>query len=108
MPKKLDLHPPENLSKKENVNEFDTSHKRFSIDILKTDPYTLRYKALNEKLSLFQLSYILYHIANHKGTSSIRSFSEDAKVKIKENTETAKHAKKLIETMNAKNYLTFG
>nr|BAV59344.1 CRISPR-associated protein Cas9 [Candidatus Endomicrobium sp. MdMp-027] len=111
--KNLALLPPQNLGKKETpinvINaETETSRKRFPVDTLKNDPYILRYKALNEKLSLFELGYTLYHIANHRGTASIRSFLEDDEAKRKENTKTAKRVKEIKKIINSKKYRTFG
>ncbi|BAG13538.1 CRISPR-associated protein Csn1 N-terminal component [Candidatus Endomicrobiellum trichonymphae] len=67
--KQLALQSSKDLEKKENSADCETSQKRFPINILKEDPYILRYKALEEKLSLFQLGYVLYHIANHSNTA---------------------------------------
>ncbi|MDR3048931.1 MAG: type II CRISPR RNA-guided endonuclease Cas9 [Elusimicrobiota bacterium] len=105
---KLSLPLPNDLDKKENSIQFDTSRKRFPIEVLREDPYTLRFKALNEKLSLLQSGYALYHIANHRGTASVRSFAEDDESKIKENSETAKLAKSVRQIMKERQYRTFG
>ncbi|MDR0820129.1 MAG: hypothetical protein LBN19_01180 [Endomicrobium sp.] len=106
--KQLALQPSKDLEKKENSADCETSQKRFPINILKDDPYILRYKALDEKLSLFQLGYVLYHIANHRGTDSVRSFLEDTDDKIKENTKTAKLATETKKIIDSKKYRTFG
>ncbi|GHT15387.1 hypothetical protein AGMMS49573_01640 [Endomicrobiia bacterium] len=106
--KQLALQSSKDLEKKENSADCETSQKRFPINILKEDPYILRYKALEEKLSLFQLGYVLYHIANHRGTDSVRSFLEYDDDKIKENTLTAKIAKETKKVIDAKKYRTFG
>ncbi|GHT04348.1 hypothetical protein AGMMS5026_10420 [Endomicrobiia bacterium] len=106
--KQLALQSSKDLEKKENSADCETSQKRFPINILKEDPYILRYKALEEKLSLFQLGYVLYHIADHRGTDSVRSFLECDDDKIKENTLTAKIAKETKKVIDAKKYRTFG
>lgn len=57
---------------------------RFSEESMKKDPYTLRYKGLREELTLEELGVALYHIANHRGSSSVRSFLGDKKIDEKE------------------------
>jgi CRISPR-associated endonuclease Csn1 len=106
--KNLALPLLQNLDKKENSIKGETSQKRFPVDTLKNDPYTLRYKALSEKLSLFELGYVLYHIANHRGTASVRTFLEDDEVKKKEQTESAKLAETVKKDMKSKSYRTYG
>ncbi|MBR1919812.1 MAG: hypothetical protein IJ831_09335 [Spirochaetales bacterium] len=54
----------------------DPATLRFDEETRKKDPYMLRLKGLREELSLFELGYALYHIANHRGTSSVRTISE--------------------------------
>ncbi len=72
---------------------------RFSEAMLKTDPYKLRLKGLSEKLELEEIGVALYHIANHRGSSSVRSFIGEEKSKDEERAEeqmgvTANIAKK--------------
>jgi CRISPR-associated endonuclease Csn1 len=57
----------------------DPARLRFSEDIIRKDPYELRYTGLTEQLTLPELGYALYHIANHRGASSIRTFLDDEK-----------------------------
>ncbi len=57
----------------------DPATLRFDDETRKKDPYTLRLKGLSEQLSLPELGYSLYHIANHRGASSIRTFLDDEK-----------------------------
>jgi CRISPR-associated endonuclease Csn1 len=85
--KKLALPVPNNLDKKENS-------KRFSVGILQKDVYELRVKALDEKLSLQEIGYALYHISNHRGSSAIRIFEEDSEEAQKENTKNKKNSQK--------------
>lgn len=52
---------------------------RFSEETLRKSPYEIRYKGLHEELSLEELGYALYHIANHRGSSSVRTFIDAEK-----------------------------
>lgn len=106
--KGLSEKAPEKLEK-ESPLEGDTSKKRFPIDVLRKDVYTLRYKALYEKLELKELGYVIYHIANHRGTSSVRTFvdvDEKKKKEIDNVKNIAKKIKKLIK--EEKKYKTYG
>lgn len=55
----------------------DPLRLRFSETELRKDVYQLRLSGLSERLSLPELGMVLYHIAGHRGASSVRSlFSE--------------------------------
>ena len=54
----------------------DPATLRFSEETRRLDPYDLRFKGLSEKLSLPELGYALYHIANHRGSSSVMAEDE--------------------------------
>lgn len=59
------------------TDELDTSIVRFSerVRTLKKESiYTLRYKGISQKLELDEIGYCIYHIANHRGSSSVRTF----------------------------------
>ena len=58
----------------------DPATLRFSEETRRHDPYALRYKGLTEKLELQDLGYALYHIANHRGSSSVMA-DDDSKKK---------------------------
>ncbi len=55
---------PKIQRKKENSVDCEISQKRFPINILKNNPYILKYKALDKELPLFQLrdGYVLHSI----------------------------------------------
>ena len=55
----------------------DPAVLRFDEETRKKDPYALRLRGLTEELTLSELGYALYHIANHRGSSSVRSLSEE-------------------------------
>lgn len=55
----------------------DTACLRFVEELKRKDVYELRLKGLTSKLSLAELGYALYHIAGHRGASSILSFVEE-------------------------------
>lgn len=57
----------------------DPATLRFSEETRRHDPYSLRYKGLTEKLELQDLGYALYHIANHRGSSSVMADDESKK-----------------------------
>lgn len=106
--KNLALEIPKNIGKKEDSSEEETSKKRFPIETLKKDPYTLRYKALEEQLENYDLGYVIYHIANHRGTASVRTFLEDDETTRKDNTETARIADNIKSVMKSNGYRTYG
>jgi len=54
---------------------------RFSSEMLKRNPYELRLKGLTEELSLEEIGVALYHIANHRGASSVRVFADESRSK---------------------------
>ncbi len=56
----------------------DPAVLRFDEETRRKDPYELRLRGLSEKLSLSELGYALYHIANHRGSSSVRSLAEES------------------------------
>lgn len=53
----------------------DPATLRFSGEVRSRNPYELRLKGLFQELTLEELGYALYHIANHRGSSSV--FAED-------------------------------
>lgn len=55
----------------------DPARVRFSDETIRTDPYQLRLRGLKEELTLPELGYAIYHIANHRGSSSVRTFLDD-------------------------------
>lgn len=55
----------------------DPARLRFRDEIIRTDPYVLRLRGLKEELTLHELGYAVYHIANHRGSSSVRTFLDD-------------------------------
>jgi CRISPR-associated endonuclease Csn1 len=57
----------------------DPATLRFSEETRRQDPYKLRMKGLTEELSTQELGYAIYHIANHRGASSIRTFLDENK-----------------------------
>lgn len=71
----------------ENSESRNPRALRFSNNALKMNPYEIRLKGLKEKLTLEELGVALYHIANHRGASSIRSFSGVTKTKDEEDEE---------------------
>lgn len=75
-------------SQKDNI---DSAKLRFADAELRKDPYSLRLKGLYEKLTLPELGVALYHIAGHRGASSIRSILD-------ENNEDLKESEKLRQT----------
>jgi CRISPR-associated endonuclease Csn1 len=58
----------------------DPATLRFSEETRRHDPYALRYEGLTERLELQDLGYALYHIANHRGSSSVMA-DDDSKKK---------------------------
>jgi CRISPR-associated endonuclease Csn1 len=105
---KLALPIPPDLDKKEKSSEQETSSKRFSKEVLQKDVYELRVKSLDQKISLQEIGYVLYHIAGHRGSSAIRTFENDSEETQKENTENKKIAKNAERLMKEKNYRTYG
>ncbi|MDR3307099.1 MAG: hypothetical protein LBS61_05505, partial [Endomicrobium sp.] len=101
---KLALSVPAKLEQKKNSSE----QERFSKEVLQKDVYELRVKALDEKISLQEIGYALYHIANHRGSSAIRTFEEDSEETQKENTENKRIAGEVKRAMKEKNYRTYG
>lgn len=65
----------------------DPALLRFSEEMIKSDPYKLRLKGLTEKLSIEEIGVALYHLANHRGSSSVRSFLDVEKTKDEEKAE---------------------
>lgn len=81
----------------------DPASLRFSEEIRKMDPYELRFKGLSAELNLQELGYAIYHIANHRGSSSVRSFLEEEsgnKVNKKKKEDEEKVAKAAATTSN--------
>lgn len=57
----------------------DPARLRFEDAVVRANPYELRLKGLNNQLTLSELGYALYHIANHRGSSSVRTFLDEEK-----------------------------
>lgn len=57
----------------------DPARLRFEESVVRSNPYALRLKGLKEQLTLSELGYALYHIANHRGSSSVRTFLDEEK-----------------------------
>ena len=53
----------------------DPAVLRFSSETRAKNPYELRFEGLTQELSLSELGYALYHLANHRGSSSV--FADD-------------------------------
>lgn len=98
-----------------DTNELDTSIVRFSERVRRlknSGPYKLRLKGLSEKLELDEIGYCIYHIANHRGSSSIRTFLDMPEAEQKEAKESAAvlnaaqkkyHYRTFVELLNAIN-----
>lgn len=71
---------------------------RFSDETLRKSPYELRYKGIHEEISLEELGYALYHIANHRGSSSVRTFIDVEKT---EDEKKAEEQRRLTENLVA-------
>lgn len=87
------------------TSELDTNVIRFSehVRTLKNgNVYSLRYKGLFEKLALDEIGFCIYHIANHRGTSSVRTFLDMDIEELKE-LEKNKNQLELVETVQANN-----
>ena len=105
--KGLSLKAPDKLEKEDPL-KGDTSIKRFPIEVLSKNVYELRYIAINEKVDLKELGYIIYHLANHRGTASLRTFEEFEESKKKENKEMQQKANNSFKLIKEKNYRTYG
>lgn len=74
----------------------DPARLRFDDEEIRKDPYSLRVKGLREQLTLHELGVALYHIAGHRGSSSIRTFldsgdlKDDEKAKMRTTEEISK------------------
>ncbi len=77
----------------------DPATLRFSEETRRHDPYSLRCKGLTEKLCLEDLGYVIYHIANHRGSSSVMADDDS-----KNNTASSKYgpSKELTKTLSTK------
>ena len=76
---------------------------RFSEEIRKKDPYELRLKGLSSPLNLQELGYAIYHIANHRGPSSVRSFCEEENCSVEEKKKKEAEVKSLKVVATTKN-----
>lgn len=103
----LALPAPEKLEK-ENPLDGDTSRKRFNLEVLRRDPYVLRYKALDEKIGLQELGYVIYHLANHRGTASLRTFEDFDEEKKNEMKQMQAKADNTFKLLKEKKYRTYG
>ncbi len=104
--KKLALPAPQKLFKEDPLT--DNSIKRFPKEVLSNIPYTLRYKALYEKISLMEIGYVIYHLANHRGSTSLRSFEETDEKTKKEYSDLRKKVTNTKLKINDKKYQTYG
>jgi len=87
------------------TSELDTNIVRFSEPVRKLkngNVYSLRYKGLFEKLNLDEIGFCVYHIANHRGSSSVRTFLD---MDVQELQELKKNKSKLelVEAKQANN-----
>lgn len=87
------------------TSELDTNIVRFSEPVRKLkngNVYSLRYKGLFEKLNLDEIGFCVYHIANHRGSSSVRTFLD---MDVQELQELKKNKSKLelVEARQANN-----
>jgi CRISPR-associated endonuclease Csn1 len=92
------------------ANEADTAVVRFSerVRTLKSSgPYKLRYRGLSEKLERDEIGYCIYHISNHRGSSSVRTFLDMSPEEIKNQQETGAKEQILKNIENTYNYKTF-
>ena len=71
----------------------DPARLRFGEEEIRKDPYYLRMKGLHEQITLNELGVALYHIAGHRGSSSIRTFLDNDNTK-----EDEKEKEKLRQT----------
>lgn len=62
----------------------DPNRLRFAEEEIRKDVYSIRYKALTEQITLKEIGLALYHIAGHRGASSVRSFVESTEKEKKE------------------------
>ena len=80
-----------------STDELDTNIVRFSerVRTLRNESiYTLRYKGLSQKLELDEIGYCIYHIANHRGSSSVRTFLDMDEAELKELEKTKEQTEK--------------
>ena len=56
----------------------DPARLRFHEEEIHKDVYSLRLRGLSERLTLPELGMVLYHIAGHRGASSIRTFLDSS------------------------------
>ncbi|MBP5452851.1 MAG: type II CRISPR RNA-guided endonuclease Cas9 [Treponema sp.] len=92
------------------TDETDTAIVRFSkhVRTLKdSNPYKLRYKGLSEKLELDEIGYCIYHIANHRGSSSVRTFLDASEEEQKDSLAAAENAKRLQDAQKKYKFSTF-
>lgn len=90
--------------KKVNLNNHSL---RFSNKVLKADIYKLRNDALDKQLSKHQIGYILYHLANHRGSSAISATDDNSKAK-GDNKSRLNKTSELILKEDTKKYRTYG
>ena len=84
----------------------NTADCRFSKKIQKQNPYELRFRGLREKLSLEELGYCLYHISNHRGSSSVRTFlDQEVSLEEKQQRELEEKTEKLAKEVNINTYI---
>ena len=92
------------------TDELDTSIVRFSkrVRTLKNESiYSLRYKGISHKLELDEIGYCIYHIANHRGSSSVRTFLDMTAEEIRELEKVKKQLGKTEELVEQNKDVSF-
>lgn len=83
----------------------DPAELRFPEAVRKENPYQLRFRGLREELSLEELGYAVYHIANHRGSSAIRTFLDSEESA--DEKKAKEQERKAEEIARANNLSTF-
>lgn len=84
----------------------DIERRQWEAEVFtKADPYTLRSKALNDKLELHELGRVFLHLAQHRGFLSNRKADRARK---KETTDMEKEMSALAGEINAGGHRTLG
>lgn len=95
----------------QNINLLPKDELKFK-DLEQANPYELRAKALRQKLSLFELGRVIFHLNQRRGFLNNRKEEKDAvkneKLKCKKETKTQKAMNRLAELMKVENCQTLG
>ena len=84
----------------------DPAVLRFSEEVRRENPYDLRLKGLKERLTLAETGYAIYHIANHRGSSSIRTFlDEKESAEEKKAKEQERKAEEIAKTKGLSTFI---